>query len=81
MHVPCFGKILKYEVVLSCLVNDILDAQGSVLRGCDVHDIRVLERLFLTGHDILHEVNGYALVGRQVLVTVHGEKAKQTHNQ
>lgn len=80
-HISRFWKILKYEVVASCLVNDLLDAQGTVLRGCDVHDIRVLERLFLTAHDILHEVYGYALVGRQVLVTVHGEKAKRTHNQ
>ena len=65
----------------SRLVNDPLDAQGSILRGCDVDDIRVLERLFLTGHDILHEIYGNTRVGRQVLVAVNGQKAKQTHNQ
>ena len=64
----------------SRLVNDLLDAQGSILRGCDVDDIRVLKRLFPTGHDILHEIYGNTLVGRQVLVAVHGQKAKQTHN-
>ena len=80
-HVTRFWEVLKYEVVPSRLVNDVLDAQGTILRGCDVDDIRVLERLFLTSHDILHEIYGNTLVGRQVLVAVHGQKAKQTHNQ
>ena len=79
-HVKCLWEVLEYEVVPSRLVNDILDAQGSILRGCDVDDIRVLKRLFPTGHDILHEIYGNTLVGRQVLVAVHGQKAKQTHN-
>ena len=43
-------------------------------------DIRVPERLFLTGHDILHEVYGDTLVRWQVLVAVHGQKTKQTYN-
>ena len=41
--------------------------------------IRVLESPFPTGHYILHEVNSNILVGRQVLVAVHGQKAKQKH--
>ena len=65
----------------SRLANDLIDAQGSILRGCNVDDIRVLERLFPTGNDILHEIYGNTLVGWQVLVAVHGQKAKQTHNQ
>ena len=81
MSLVNFWEILKYEVVASCLVNDPIDAQSRVLRGCDVDNIRVLERLFPTGNDILHEIYGNTLVGRQVLVAVHGQKAKQTHNQ
>ena len=46
-----------------------------------MYDICVCERLFPAGNDILHKVYGHTLVGWQVLVAVHGQKAKQTPNQ
>ena len=44
-------------------------------------DIRVLDRPFPPRHEVLHEVHGHSLVRGQVLVAVHGQKAKQTPNQ
>ena len=46
-----------------------------------MYDICVCERLFPAGNDIFHKVYGHTLVGWQVLVAVHGQKAKQTPNQ
>ena len=70
-----------YDSVVRRTGEDLLYGQGFVLGGCDVGDFRVLERPFPAGHYILHEVNSYTRVGRQVLVAVNSQKATQTLNQ
>ena len=70
-----------YDLELSRLGKDLLDAQGCVLGGCDVGDIRVVERPLPPGHDVLHEVNSNTLVGWHVLVAVNSQKATQTLDQ
>ena len=57
--------------------EDLLYAQGGELWRGDVDDIRVLDRPFLPRHDFLHEVHGHCLVGRQVLMAVHGQQLNE----
>ena len=57
--------------------EDLLDAQGGKLGRGDMHNIRVLDRPFLPRHDVLHEVHGHCLVGRQVLMAVHGQQLNE----
>ena len=60
--------------MLRRLAEDLLDAQGRKLWRGDVDNIRVLDRPFLSCYEVLHEVHGHRLVGRQVLVAVHGQQ-------
>ena len=75
-HVPWVREIVEYGVVLSRLAEYLIDAQGGKLWRSDVDNIRVLYSLFLASHDVLHEVHSHGLVGRHVLVAVHGQQLK-----
>ena len=77
MHVPRVRQIVEYGVVLSRLAEYLIDAQGRKLWRSDVDNIRVLYSLFLASHDVLHEVHCHGLVGRHVLVAVHGQQLQE----
>ena len=76
-HIAWVGEIVEDGLVLCCLAEYLLNAQGRKLWRSDVDDIRVFDRPFLPRYDVLHEVHGHALVRWQILVTVHSQQLQE----
>ena len=67
-------EIVCHLRILVCLLQELLDAEALVLRHRKVLDLVAVEELALAVDELLEEVDGVALQGRQVGVALDGEE-------
>ena len=80
MHLSAVGPVLLELLKLHGKAQYLFCTQRGILRGKQILDCSGLDGLLLAAHDVLHEVDGDALVAGQVEATVDSQEATQTQS-